>query len=216
MSTGEKPMSDYELKQFSRDKVIFAEGTVGQVAYILKQGSVEISVSTGDNKTVLTILTPPAVFGDMALLLQDHKRTATATAKEDCEVVEIKREAFDDYISKSPQVIASLLTALAARLQETTMKATKVPDVFIGVCEILNLFRAHTDLDLVYDRTVLSLSHAFFVDKEQIKKIIDIMVDVNLLEVISNEAGAQVIRVLRKDDFLPKAKKIGKALKSVE
>jgi hypothetical protein len=42
------------------------------------------------------------------------------------------------------------------------------------------------------------------------------MVDVNLLEVWNNESGQQVISVIGKVNFLPRAKKISQALKSVE
>jgi CRP-like cAMP-binding protein len=209
-------MPDYHLRHFDRDKVIFLEGSTGDVAYILKEGSVEISIKSGGNQAVLTTLKPPAVFGEMALLLREHKRTATATAAEDCEVVEIRRKAFDDYIEESPKVIASLVTALASRLRETTMKASKVPDLFTGVCEMLNLVRIHTESDILFDGTVQSLSSAFVVDKEQIKKIFGMMADVNLIEVKRNEAGRGVIHIPKKEDFLPRAKKIGKALKTFE
>ena len=208
-------MPSYHTNRFSQDKVIFVEGSLGDVAYILKEGSVKISVKAGNNKHVLTTLKPPAVFGEMALLLKDHKRTATATAAEDCEVVEIKRRAFDDYIAKSPSVIASLVTALASRLQETTMKASKVPDIFMGVCEILSLFQTHTDSDIAFDRTVQTLSSVFLVDKAQIKKTLGMMVDVQLIEVKRNEAGRGVIHIPKKEDFLPRAKKIAKTLKTV-
>ncbi len=208
-------MSEYQLRQFGKGRVIFGAGSQGDVAYILKEGSVEISVKVGSNKTVITTLKPPAVFGEMALLLKEHKRTATVIAAEDCELVEIKRQDFDDYIAQSPKVIASVLTALASRLRETTVRASKVPDMFMGVSEILNLFRSHTDSDFLYDRTVQSLSNAFLADKDQIQEIISMMVDVKLVELKRTEAGREVINMPQKDDFIQRARKIGKAMKGL-
>ena len=89
---------------------------LGTVAYILREGGVEISVEVEGSKKVLT------VFGEMALVLPDHQRTATAAAADCSEVVEIAKSDFDDYIDSSPAVIAAALKALVDRLRETTVR----------------------------------------------------------------------------------------------
>ena len=118
-------MSNFHVRKFSQNETICEEGSTGAVAYILRKGSVEISFDVGGNKKVLTILKPVTVFGEMALILEDHKRTATATALEHSEVVEIEKKDFDKYIEKSPQVIAAALKALVERLLETTSRLKK-------------------------------------------------------------------------------------------
>jgi CRP-like cAMP-binding protein len=107
--------------------------------------------SRQEKKNELARLRLPAVFAEMAFILREHKRTATATALEHCEVVEISRQEFNDYVDRSPSVISSILKALADRLLTTTMKALRTPDLFMGACEILHLFGKNGKSDLPYD-----------------------------------------------------------------
>jgi len=115
-------MTSFPIKKFYQNEVIFKEGTLGTVAYILREGGVEISVEVEGSKKVLTVLKPITVFGEMALVLPDHQRTATAAAADCSEVVEIAKSDFDDYIDSSPAVIAAALKALVDRLRETTVR----------------------------------------------------------------------------------------------
>jgi CRP-like cAMP-binding protein len=118
-------MADFKVRKFSQDEIICEEGSLGNVAYILTGGSVEISVDVKGQKKVLTVLKPVTIFGVMALVLKENNRTATATALEDVEVVEIDKEEFDEYIEKSPRVISATLKTLVERLQETTSRLKK-------------------------------------------------------------------------------------------
>jgi len=68
------------VREFQTEAVIFREGEIGNTAYILTEGQVEISIQQDGQKSVLAVLNPITVFGEMALLLKDQKRTATAKA----------------------------------------------------------------------------------------------------------------------------------------
>ncbi len=207
-------MTTFSVREFNQSQDIFTEGSIGDVAYILKTGSLEISVKVLDRKIVLSELNPPAVFGEMALLLKGHKRTATATALELSEVVEIHRQAFDDYMDKSPPVIANILKALANRLKKTTMKAAKAPDTFIGMCEILNLLAIHANSEFLYEQIVNSLSNAFFMDIKQTKELLVMMEEFRLIEIKEIKKGRKIVYLPEKDSFLKRAQKIYTALKT--
>ncbi len=118
-------MSGFQVRKYSQNETICKEGATGTAAYILRKGRVEVSVDVEGNKKVLTILEPVTVFGEMALLLKDHKRTATAIALEYSEIVEIEKKYFDEYIGESPPVIATALKALVERLLDTTSRLKK-------------------------------------------------------------------------------------------
>ncbi len=118
-------MSGFQVRKYSQNETICKEGATGTAAYILRKGKVEVSVDVEGNKKVLTILEPVTVFGEMALLLKDHKRTATAIALEYSEIVEIEKKYFDEYIGESPLVIATALKALVERLLDTTSRLKK-------------------------------------------------------------------------------------------
>ncbi len=209
-------MSVYPVKEFFQNKVIFSEGSKGDAAYILKKGVVAISIKAGDQKNELTRLRPPAVFGEMALLLKDHNRTATATALEHCEVVEISRQSFGDYIDRSPSVIGSILRALADRLMTTTMRALRTPDLFMGACEILHLIGHNSGGALPYEQAVEALSKAFLVGNRQIEGLFEMMSSANLVTSAQDPNGVRTISISGNDDFLERAHKIYKGLKDIE
>jgi CRP/FNR family cyclic AMP-dependent transcriptional regulator len=210
-----EPVFTYPVRDFYQNQVIFSEGTGGNVAYILRAGEVQISTTAAEEDVALAVLRPPAVFGEMALLLEGHTRTATARALEHCQVVEISRSAFQDYIGQSPSVIASVLQAMADRLDATTRRATRVPDLFMGVCHVLHLFRIHADTDLQYGRTIEALAEAFLVEAKQVEALIKRLSDVGLVEMRQGRGGPEAVCLPTTKDFLGQASKISRGLRSL-
>lgn len=204
----------FYLRTFDQNKEIFAEGTKGTTAYILKTGSVEISVKIGDNKKVLSIIKPTTVFGEVALLSVDHKRIATATAIEYTEAIEIDSKTFDTYIEQSPQVVSMLLKALVERGKKSTMTASKVPDLFSGVCGILHLMATSNSLELNYRETINTISRILSVDAKETKSKIDLLENYNLIA-FEESSGGVCIRINQKDDFLKKAFKLQQAIPNI-
>ena len=89
-----------------KHNVIFTEGSRGDEAYLLVDGKVEISGSVDGRKKVFAVLQPVAMFGEMAVFLEDHGRTATAIALEDCKLVVLNRDDLQGYIDSSPPAIS--------------------------------------------------------------------------------------------------------------
>ena len=206
-------MPEFRTKDFGKGQVIFSEGEPGRIAYILKRGCVEITVSSHRKRVKLTTFSPVTVFGEMALLLDDHMRTATATAVEESELVIIERPTFDEYVSSSPQVIATVLLALADRLKKTTVRATRVPDIFDGTSEILNLLVINNERELAFSQTVEAIASILVTGKKEIEKVLSMMQDFNLLEMKLDPLGEKAIYIADDIDFLEKAGKLDKALR---
>ncbi|MBI5642325.1 MAG: cyclic nucleotide-binding domain-containing protein [Deltaproteobacteria bacterium] len=205
-------MLTFKTKTFKPLEVIFEEGDSGERAYILREGSVEISIKTGDESYVLSVLKPVTVFGEIALLL-DSRRTATAKALERTEVIEIDREALDSYIEKSPLVISTILRALVERLKNTDEKLSKGRDLYRGVCERLHdlslQIRFHEGID--YEKAADDIACALNVEKNAVEEKLGLLEVLNLIEIKIHEAG-RVIYLQRQDEFLKKALKIYQAL----
>lgn len=207
-------LKKFYLKKFDRDQQIFAEGSTGATAYILKTGSVEISVKIGEDKKVLAIIKPTTVFGEMALLSTDHKRIATATAMEYCEAIEIDSKTFDDYIEKSPQVVSILLKAVVERLKKATMTASKVPDLFSGVCGILYFMATNSSSELNYDETIKTISSVLSVDPAETKNKIDLLENFNLITLKKGPRGAAIL-INQNDSFLQRVFKLRQAVLNI-
>ena len=168
-------MPDFNLKQYSRNETIFEEGQVGTVAYILKHGQVEISVKVNKKKVVIHKLEPVTTFGEMALLLEDHRRTASAIALEFSELIEVKKKVFDDYINQSQKFIATTLKGIVERLQKTTMLINKPPDTFLTICEMLNLIASHGVEKIRYIEFIKAVSNTLQTSPQKVKDSIELM-----------------------------------------
>lgn len=81
-------------------EVIIRQGDQGDRFYIIKSGSVEISVSQGRGaRTVLASLTKGDYFGEIALM-KKVPRTATATALTECSLLVLEKGDFDQMMAQ--------------------------------------------------------------------------------------------------------------------
>jgi len=211
------------VREFPQGALIFKEGEVGNTAYILTEGQVEISIQQGEKKSVLARLKPVTVFGEMALLLRDQKRTATATAVGEAKVAEIVRRDFEDFMKQSPKLVNAVLTSLVERLKNTTIMVARAPDLFVGVAEILNLLMTHSVRGVRYntsvamirtDDLVKSCSDAFLVPRDDINSVLTTMEALTLIE-FKIENSQRYIDILPKTDFIDRCRKISETFTQI-
>ena len=102
-------------KWYPRGAAIFREGEPADSLYVLKKGMVRlISVSDQGRETILHILKPDEVFGE--LFLSEQKRPFTAIAAEDSLVTIISQESFVELLSAFPAVALNFIRLLSKRL----------------------------------------------------------------------------------------------------
>ncbi len=105
----------YTGKWFPRGAEIFQEGEPADCLYILRTGMVKlISLSDKGKETILHILKPDEVFGE--LLLAEERRPFTAVALEDSLVTVISQQSFVELLSTIPAVALSFIRLLSKRL----------------------------------------------------------------------------------------------------
>jgi cAMP-binding proteins - catabolite gene activator and regulatory subunit of cAMP-dependent protein kinases len=91
---------------------IVVENMVAESMYIVKNGIVQLSVRAMDGRDiVLEQLAPGEFFGEMSLLIGGH-RMVTATAKTDCELIEIMRRDFIKLQNQKPQACFKLVISI--------------------------------------------------------------------------------------------------------
>lgn len=94
--------------------VLFKAGDPGQAMFVVMTGSVEISVTDhAGQKIVLSICEKGDAFGELAML-DEGPRSATATALEPCELIEVDREDLLLLVKKRPEAALHLLGAMGA------------------------------------------------------------------------------------------------------
>jgi CRP-like cAMP-binding protein len=100
-------LAGLQLRRFVAGNTVIGEGQPGDSFFILAEGHVEVSRTIGGKPTSLARLHTGSVFGEMALISR-APRTATVTAGDDCELLELKRAALEDQASKLASVTQAL------------------------------------------------------------------------------------------------------------
>jgi hypothetical protein len=90
---------------------IFHEGELGDFAFIIERGEIEISVGTGDMKEVLAIIGPGELFGELAAL-DGFARSANAVARTECELILISQEQIRHRVNSGDEIVALLLRSV--------------------------------------------------------------------------------------------------------
>jgi CRP-like cAMP-binding protein len=194
-------MAGFSVLTFSKNEIIFKEGSHGASAYIVKAGSVEISIDSGSQTSVLHVLQPVNIFGEMSLLMEGQKRTATARALEYCELIEVDRDAFSGYMQKSPDFIRLTLNSLVERMKKTTRMLSTAecgPDLQSGVREIMSLMAAHNTVIISYGKAAHSLSKAFQVEARQVEEEFSELEQMGFIKVDMDPRLGRVLRIVQR------------------
>ena len=99
---------------FAAGDIIFKEGDPGDSAYLIEEGSVEVSVSSTQHSR----LGKGELFGEIALIDQ-QPRTATVHALEDTVLVPIPRQLVKERLEKTDPVVRHLLLTILERYRST-------------------------------------------------------------------------------------------------
>jgi len=106
---------DDTVRSYTKDDMIFCEGEPGEELFIIQKGSVKIVKVIDNNEILLAVLKNGDIFGEMALL-ESKPRAAGAIAYENCQLMAVNRENFQQMIKTQPQLIARLTTLLSERI----------------------------------------------------------------------------------------------------
>jgi signal transduction histidine kinase len=96
---------------------LFDEGDVGDKAYIITSGEIEILKAASDRQVRIAVLEQGVIIGEMALLTAEP-RNATARASADATLVSIPKENFDEVLSTSAPASRALFDVFLQRWRE--------------------------------------------------------------------------------------------------
>ena len=113
-----------ERLTYDAGQVIFNAGDPGDAAYVVIEGTVEISVPTPSGPIVINNMAKNDILGEIAIV-GDVPRTATAKAVSKLETLKISKELFMKIIRENPDAAVELIRILAARLASTTNQLTR-------------------------------------------------------------------------------------------
>ncbi len=110
-----EPALEKMVRTYRKNTMLFAEGEPGEELFIIQSGSIKISKIIANNEVLLATLKAGDILGEMALL-EGKPRTASAAAYEDCTVMAVNKENFNQMSVSHPQIIIKVTTLLAERI----------------------------------------------------------------------------------------------------
>ena len=103
-----------------KGQILFQEGQPGDRLYLVVNGKVKLSHSSGDGReSVFMVLGPGEMFGELSLF-DPGPRTSTAIAVTDAQVLGLSHNDIRPFLIEYPEVALSLLQAVAHRLRRTS------------------------------------------------------------------------------------------------
>ncbi|GEM_PF-5237606 len=111
-----------KTSNFQIDDSILTEGTEGNTIFFLLKGEVGVTLFTELGKEILlNKLKAPNFFGEIGML-DNRERSATIVALTECEVVEINREKFLEFIKQENETFFIFMLEMIRRLREANRK----------------------------------------------------------------------------------------------
>ncbi len=100
---------------YAAGEIIVREGDAGSSMFVVQSGEAAVTLAGTDGDVAR--LPPGAFFGEISLLTGE-RRTATVTAVQDCEVIEIGADAFRELVLADPAIVERVTAAVSARREE--------------------------------------------------------------------------------------------------
>jgi CRP-like cAMP-binding protein len=112
-------MSQGQVRVVASGELIFAEGSKGDLMYVLLEGAVELRKKVGRAETVLkTVEAPNDFFGEMALI-DGRPRSATATAARQSRLLVVDGPTFENMIVTNGKFALKIIKVLSERIRHS-------------------------------------------------------------------------------------------------
>lgn len=114
-------MEQGQTKVFMTGETVFAEGSQGDLMYVLVEGAVELRKKVGRGETVLkTVSTTNDFFGEMALI-DGRPRSASAVAVKPTRLLVIDGPTFENMILTNGKFALKIIKVLSDRIRTTNL-----------------------------------------------------------------------------------------------
>lgn len=108
-----------DYAKIKKGDLLIKEGQGGNTLYYLVNGTVEIRKESLDGKqALLSQFSRGSIVGEQALLEIEARRSATAVAIEDCELLSLTRHNFEEMVASSPRIGVAILKGVGKILSE--------------------------------------------------------------------------------------------------
>ena len=113
------------VKHLKKGDVLVKEGESSNSMYWVQSGTLRLYKKKGQGFIELGVVHSGEVVGEMSFL-DNQPRSAFVEALQPCDVVEIPRGKFDEFIENQPSWLKSLIQTLVKRLRTTNNKVREL------------------------------------------------------------------------------------------
>lgn len=106
------------IKHLKKGDILMKEGDTSTHMFWVQSGTLRLFKKKGNGFVELGVVHSGEVVGDMSFL-DNQPRSASVEALQPCDIVEIPRGKFDEYIAQQPTWMTSLIQTLVKRLRST-------------------------------------------------------------------------------------------------
>ena len=103
-------------KDFEDGQTVVRQGEPGDCMFVVQKGQLEVYAEGARGKTLLGMLEPGDVFGEMALFT-NAPRSATVRARGPVRVLTIDKRGFMRRVQEDPSLAFSVLKQMSERIQ---------------------------------------------------------------------------------------------------
>ena len=115
LSSEQEVDSKLTRSSLQENEILFCEHETGEDCFIIQEGRIKIIKIVHSQETILAILKPGDIFGEMAIL-EGKPRTATAIAAEEVRLMRINKANFQELVQAQPILATKLITLLSERI----------------------------------------------------------------------------------------------------
>ncbi len=130
-------------EQLPLDEILFNEGDIGDKAYVILEGEIDILKESGGQTVLLATRKAGEVIGEMSLLDQ-APRFASGRTRTDCKLLSISHENLGHLLDSSPSAARVMLSTITNRLRSTELvlrqseKMAQLGTLTAGIAHELN------------------------------------------------------------------------------
>jgi CRP/FNR family cyclic AMP-dependent transcriptional regulator len=103
------------ISTYAKDQKIFAQGDPADAIFYVQRGRIRLAVVSKQGKEVIVAILGRAEFCGEACLTGQSRRTATAVAMSDCQVMRLEKAAMMRVLAKEPAFSEMFIAYLLAR-----------------------------------------------------------------------------------------------------
>lgn len=187
-------------REFQVGDVLFHEGDVGEVMYVIREGRVHITRTLGGVVRTVAFLGRGEFFGELSIL-NGKPRNATATVTETLHALEIDARTFESMISGNGEIAVKLITRLARRLDSAGMFIEILQRSDPGLRVAMGLARVAEEWSGVGDAnggsrvplTAVELAPAVGLGADEVSRVLKRLCAVRVIRADADTAGTWVV-----------------------